>query len=141
MLYKMVVCPSHSALQQVWLCCFLFRHVVGLGGNSYCLAGTGKSESVKALGDLFGQQVLVFSSRVVFSYVISQSDLEHDNLYCSNLKQHYLYCLCVSSYTSSILQHCHVLVSSNCPTTLGPGHQAHGSHLHWSDPVRCLGLL
>ena len=29
--------------------------------------------------------------------------------YCSNIKQHYLYCLCVSSYTSPILPHCYVL--------------------------------
>ena len=29
MLYKMVVCPSHSALHQVRLCCFLVMHVAG----------------------------------------------------------------------------------------------------------------
>ena len=43
------------------VCCFLFRHVAGSGGKPYCSAGTGKSESVKALGDLFGRQVLVFN--------------------------------------------------------------------------------
>ena len=34
---------------------------VGLGGNPYGPAGTGKTESVKALGSLFGRQVLVFN--------------------------------------------------------------------------------
>ena len=72
----------------------------------------------------------IVQSHVVFSYVISQSDAEHVDLYCSNIKHHYLYCLCVGSYASSILPHCYVLVNS--PTTLGLGHQVHGSHLHWS---------
>ena len=35
--------------------------LLGLGASPYCPAGTGKSESVKALGDLFGRQVLVFN--------------------------------------------------------------------------------
>lgn len=34
---------------------------IGLGGNPYGPAGTGKTESVKALGALFGRQVLVFN--------------------------------------------------------------------------------
>ena len=41
-------------------------------------------------------------------YIISQSDVGHDALYCSNIKHHYLYCLCVGSYASSILPHCYV---------------------------------
>ena len=32
-----------------------------MGGNPYGPAGTGKTESVKALGNLFGRQVLVFN--------------------------------------------------------------------------------
>lgn len=34
---------------------------LGMGGNPYGPAGTGKTESVKALGQLLGRQVLVFN--------------------------------------------------------------------------------
>ena len=34
---------------------------LGYGGNPYGPAGTGKTESVKALGNAFGRQVLVFN--------------------------------------------------------------------------------
>ena len=40
---------------------------LGLGGNPYGPAGTGKTESVKALGGLFGRQVLVFNCDEVSS--------------------------------------------------------------------------
>jgi dynein heavy chain 2 len=35
--------------------------LMGFGGNPYGPAGTGKTESVKALGGAFGRQVLVFN--------------------------------------------------------------------------------
>ena len=40
---------------------------MGFGGNPYGPAGTGKTESVKALGGLFGRQVLVFNCDEVFT--------------------------------------------------------------------------
>ncbi len=41
---------------------------MGLGGNPYGPAGTGKTESVKALGGLFGRQVLVFNCDEVHTH-------------------------------------------------------------------------
>lgn len=35
--------------------------LMGMGGNPYGPAGTGKTESVKSLGGLMGRQVLVFN--------------------------------------------------------------------------------
>ena len=42
---------------------------MGLGGNPYGPAGTGKTESVKALGGLFGRQVLVFNCDEVSTFL------------------------------------------------------------------------
>lgn len=41
---------------------------MGMGGNPYGPAGTGKTESVKALGSLFGRQVLVFNCDEVSNF-------------------------------------------------------------------------
>ena len=50
---------------------------IGLGGNPYGPAGTGKTESVKALGGLFGRQVLVFNcDEVKFCAVMHSYALE-----------------------------------------------------------------
>lgn len=41
---------------------FYFKGMhLGMGGNPYGPAGTGKTESVKALGGLLGRQTLVFN--------------------------------------------------------------------------------
>lgn len=45
---------------------------MGLGGNPYGPAGTGKTESIKALGGLFGRQVLVFNCDEVKSSKIKK---------------------------------------------------------------------
>lgn len=41
---------------------------LGYGGNPYGPAGTGKTESVKALGQVLGRQVLVFNCDEEFDY-------------------------------------------------------------------------
>jgi dynein heavy chain 2, cytosolic len=41
---------------------------MGFGGNPYGPAGTGKTESVKALGGIFGRQVLVFNCDEVIKF-------------------------------------------------------------------------
>lgn len=52
---------------------------MGLGGNPYGPAGTGKTESVKALGGLFGRQVLVFNCDEVRKSNASAND--QDKIY------------------------------------------------------------
>ena len=69
-------------------------------------------------------------SHVVFSYVISQSDVEHDDLYCSNIKHHYLFYL----YASSILLHCYALVNFPHYSTLV-------TSLFWSSEVPGAALM
>ena len=60
-MYKVVAPPLHSAFSMHDLAVFNSGMLLGLGGNPYGPAGTGKTESVKALGNYFGRQVLVFN--------------------------------------------------------------------------------
>ena len=57
---------------------------LGLGGNPYGPAGTGKTESVKALGGLFGRQVLVFNCDEVTRAIIIVCNLTNWKL-CTSL--------------------------------------------------------
>lgn len=43
---------------------------LGMGGNPYGPAGTGKTESIKELGSLLGRQVLVFNCDEVSLLII-----------------------------------------------------------------------
>ncbi len=88
---------------------------MGLGGNPYGPAGTGKTESVKALGGLFGRQVLVFNCDEVGIKNMSQFQIIL-SLICSTFsftmkpKRHELY-LCDSI-------HHHYLVAFKCANNL-----------------------
>ena len=92
----MTSCPAHPGLCQVQMVDSLFNYtyeyqgnapklvhtpltdkcyltltqamLMGLGGNPYGPAGTGKTESVKALGGVMGRQVLVFNCDEVWKW-------------------------------------------------------------------------
>jgi len=51
----------HSTLTDKCYLTLVLGMKMGFGGNPYGPAGTGKTESVKALGAAFGRQVLVFN--------------------------------------------------------------------------------
>ena len=51
----------HSPLTDKCYLTLVMGMKLGYGGNPYGPAGTGKTESVKALGSAFGRQVLVFN--------------------------------------------------------------------------------
>ena len=53
--------------------------LMGLGGNPYGPAGTGKTESVKALGGLMGRQVLVFNCDEVREYMYMYTEKNTNN--------------------------------------------------------------
>lgn len=70
---------------------------MGFGGNPYGPAGTGKTESVKALASCFGRQVLVFNcdealERLVIVFFLS--------IHSNNLSQHF--------HDSDLHRHCQV---------------------------------
>lgn len=55
--------------------------MMGLGGNPYGPAGTGKTESVKALGGLFGRQVLVFNCDEVNTHAVTHVTNAHTRMH------------------------------------------------------------
>lgn len=93
---------------------------MGLGGNPYGPAGTGKTESVKALGGLFGRQVLVFN--------------------CDEV-QHICFRSCIK--TVQLIARCTVVLFISPLTTCTAGHrcEVHGQNLRGPGEVRRVGLL
>ena len=72
----------HNILTTEWLTLPPAAMHMGLGGNPYGPAGTGKTESVKALGGLFGRQVLVFNCDEVRVHRVSHILTEHADNTC-----------------------------------------------------------
>ena len=62
--------------------------LMGLGGNPYGPAGTGKTESVKALGGVMGRQVLVFNCDEVHTYYTEFIIHAHYNAFIHNNPVH-----------------------------------------------------
>lgn len=102
---------------------------MGLGGNPYGPAGTGKTESVKALGGLFGRQVLVFNCDEV------------SEIYFGSGSREFLFLYIIIQLVVTCIKNMHKKISLACVCFAGHRCEVDGEDLCGPGEVRSVGLL